>query len=59
MLWNSKSYEVISKITVLIFIYYSKEHTDDVNCVKFSPNGLSFVSCSNDITIKIWNSYDE
>jgi WD40 repeat protein len=30
-------------------------HTDEVNCVAFSPDGTSLVSGSDDYTVKLWD----
>ncbi|CAE6455081.1 unnamed protein product, partial [Rhizoctonia solani] len=32
-----------------------KGHTDIINCVQFSPDGSSVVSCSHDCTIRFWD----
>ncbi|KAK6512514.1 hypothetical protein TWF481_001398 [Arthrobotrys musiformis] len=32
-----------------------EEHTDDIRCVTFSPDGKAFASSSNDTTIKLWS----
>lgn len=35
-------------------------HTDEVNAIKWSPNGQFLASCSDDFTAKIWNlDYDK
>ena len=39
-------------------IHNLEEHTEDVNCVCFSPNGLLLASGSSDTTIIIWDCSD-
>ena len=32
------------------------DHTDNVTCVRFSPDGTALAACSMDNTIKIWDA---
>jgi WD40 repeat protein len=45
--------ELLSFAAVNLF---SGEHTDRVNAVAFSPNGLSILSASNDGTLVLWDA---
>lgn len=47
-LWNLDSVELVELLEIF------KEHSNQVDCVAFSPSGESFVSSSQDGTIKIW-----
>ena len=44
-LWETKSGRLIETL---------KGHNGFVNCVRFSPDGLTLVSASSDDTIKFW-----
>jgi WD40 repeat protein len=45
-IWDSKNLKLLSELV---------GHTDWINWVEFSPNGLYIVSGSSDSTLKIWD----
>ena len=42
--------------TVLHLVSSERGHKKDVNAVRFSPDGKTFVSASEDMLVKVWNS---
>ena len=36
-------------------IFSSSGHTNEVNAIKWDPQGNFLASCSDDMTLKIWN----
>ena len=46
-IWNAGSGETIHEI---------KEHTDSINAISLSPNGIKFASASSDGTVKVYDA---
>ncbi|KAG1906452.1 WD40-repeat-containing domain protein [Suillus fuscotomentosus] len=50
IIWDANTKEIIRCLS---------DHTDDVNCIQFSPDEQRFASASSDGTLKIWDAETE
>ncbi len=66
--WRDDSILATCTTDKLIFVYDLSQsepiftfqgHTDEVNCVRWSPDGIMLASCSDDATARIWIPFDE